>query len=87
MRSGADAILLIAEILDDALLGRLLKRARDLGMSALVEFHDEVNLARVLASGADLIGINNRDLRHFHTNLDHTIIYFLATEFPPTSWS
>src|SRR3954449_586946 len=60
--AGADAILLIAEILDDATLGRLLDRAKQLGMSALVEFHDEANLPRVLAAGADLVGINNRDL-------------------------
>ena len=50
-------------------------------MSALVEFHDEANLARVLASGADLIGINNRDLRHFHTNLEHTLR--LRDRIPP----
>lgn len=48
--AGADAILLIAEILDDALLRRLLDRARHLGMAALVEFHDKANLPRVLAS-------------------------------------
>ncbi len=71
--AGADAILLIAEILDDALLCRLLQHARDLNMSALVEFHDEANLDRVLDSGADLIGINNRDLKHFHTDLEHTL--------------
>ena len=54
--AGADAILLIAEILDDATMARLLERARGLGMAALVEFHDEANLPRVLASGADLVG-------------------------------
>src|SRR3954447_22082481 len=71
--AGADAILLIAEILDDATLARLLARARALGMAALVEFHDEENLPRVLAAGADLIGINNRDLRRFVTDLDLTL--------------
>ena len=50
-------------------------------MSALVEFHDEVNLPRVLASGADLIGINNRDLRHFSTDLEHTLR--LRDKIPP----
>jgi len=79
--AGADAILLIAEILDDVLLHRLLERARDLGMSALVEFHDETNLTRVLESGADLVGINNRDLRHFHTDLDNTMR--LRDRIPP----
>ena len=49
--AGADAILLIAEILDDDTLGRLLEKARSLGMAALVEFHDEANLGRVLAVG------------------------------------
>jgi indole-3-glycerol phosphate synthase len=79
--AGADAILLIAEILDDTSLKRLLERARHLGMSALVEFHDEVNLPRVLASGADLIGINNRNLRDFSTDLEHTLR--LRDRIPP----
>ena len=71
--AGADAILLIAEILDDATLVRLLELARRLGMATLVEFHDEVNLPRVLACGADLVGINNRNLRNFVTDLNHTL--------------
>ena len=71
--AGADAVLLIAEILDDMTLVRLLERANALGMAALVEFHDVANLDRVLASGADLIGINNRDLNTFRTDLDHTL--------------
>jgi indole-3-glycerol phosphate synthase len=79
--AGADAVLLIAEILDDALLRRLLERARYLGMAALVEFHEATNLPRVLASGANLIGINNRDLRHFDTDLEHTLR--LRDRIPP----
>jgi len=79
--AGADAILLIAEILDDVTLCQLLEQARHLGMAALVEFHDAVNLPRVLASGADLIGINNRDLRHFGTDLEHTLR--LRDQIPP----
>src|SRR3954462_14317391 len=71
--AGADAVLLIAEILDDATLVRILGRAKQLGMSALVEFHDEANLPRVLAAGADLVGINNRDLRRFVTDLERTL--------------
>jgi indole-3-glycerol phosphate synthase len=71
--AGADAVLLIAEILDDRMLVRLLEQARRLGMAALVEFHDAANLDRVLASGADIIGINNRDLNTFRTDLDHTL--------------
>ena len=79
--AGADAILLIAEILDDVLLDSLLHRARSLGMAVLVEFHDPVNLPRVLAAGADLIGINNRDLNNFHTDLEHTLR--LRDQIPP----
>jgi indole-3-glycerol phosphate synthase len=70
--AGADAVLLIAEILDDRQLAALLARIKGLGMAALVEFHDEVNLPRVLAAGADLVGINNRDLSRFVTDLDLT---------------
>jgi indole-3-glycerol phosphate synthase len=79
--AGADAVLLIAEILDDASISRLLRLARQLGMAALVEFHDAANLPRVLGSGADLIGINNRDLRHFGTDIEHTLR--LRDRIPP----
>ncbi len=71
--AGADAVLLIAEILTDEQLTSLIARAKGLGMAALVEFHDEANLPRVLDSGADLIGINNRDLKSFLTDLDLTL--------------
>lgn len=79
--AGADAILLIAEILDDGLLRSLMARAQALGMSCLVELHDEANLPRVLAAGAELVGINNRDLRSFSTNIDHTLR--LRDKIPP----
>ncbi len=79
--AGADAVLLIAECLDDENLARLQARARSLGMAALVEFHDPANLPRVLASGADLIGINNRDLSTFVTDLDLTLR--LRDRIPP----
>src|SRR3954469_1950795 len=79
--AGADAVLLIAEILDDIQLAALLARIRSLGMAALVEFHDEANLPRVLASGADLIGVNNRDLTRFVTDLDLTLR--LRDQVPP----
>ncbi|GAC1470012.1 MAG: indole-3-glycerol phosphate synthase TrpC [Isosphaeraceae bacterium] len=79
--AGADAILLIAEILDDAQLVSLRLRAQALGMATLVEFHDEVNLPRVLHSGATLIGINNRDLRRFVSDLDQT--FRLRDKIPP----
>jgi indole-3-glycerol phosphate synthase len=71
--AGADAVLLIAEILDDATLTHLLREASGLGMQALVEFYEPENLARVLACGARLIGVNNRDLRTFVTRLEHTL--------------
>jgi indole-3-glycerol phosphate synthase len=71
--AGADAVLLIAEILDDAALSRLLQETCALGMQALVELYDADNLPRVLASGAALIGVNNRDLRTFVTSLQHTL--------------
>jgi indole-3-glycerol phosphate synthase len=79
--AGADAILLIAEILADAELVRLREQAQRLGMAALVEFHDLANLPRVVASGADLVGINNRDLKSFTTNLEHTLR--LRDQIPP----
>lgn len=71
--AGADAVLLIAEILDAAALPRLLRDIHDLGMQALVELYDADNLPRVLDSGARVIGINNRNLRTFVTRLEHTL--------------
>jgi indole-3-glycerol phosphate synthase len=59
----------------------LLAQARELGLQALVELYDRDNLPRVLASGARLVGVNNRDLRTFRTRLDHTLE--LAREMPP----
>jgi len=71
--AGADAVLLIAECLDADLLNTLLEQTHALGMAALVEFYEPDNLPRVLDSGARLIGVNNRDLRTFQTDLEHTI--------------
>lgn len=71
--AGADAVLLIAEILPGKRLGELLQSAQRLGLDVLVEFHDAVELQRVLESGATLVGINNRDLRSFTTRLEHTL--------------
>lgn len=79
--AGADAVLLIAECLADAELRSLRERAEALGMTALVEFHDPANLRRVVDSGARLIGINNRDLTRFVTDLDQTLR--LRDEIPP----
>ena len=71
--AGADAVLLIAECLDDCQLRKLHHEAIELGMTPLVEFFEPKNLKRVLAAGAFLIGVNNRDLRSFATDLDHTL--------------
>lgn len=79
--AGADAILLIAEILTDDQLRSLRELAQAWGMATLVEFHDPSNLARVLASGADLVGVNNRDLHRFVTDLDLTLR--LRDQIPP----
>lgn len=69
---GADAVLLIAAILEPDLLGELLAVARELGMEALVEAHDEAEMERALAAGATLVGVNNRDLRTFEVDLATT---------------
>ena len=71
--AGADAVLLIAECLDDEQLARLHQQAVELGMTPLVEFYHAENACRVLQAGATLVGVNNRDLRTFDTNLEHSI--------------
>lgn len=69
---GADAILLIAAILDNQQLKQYLGLARDLGLDALVEVHDQEELERVLELDVAMIGINNRNLRTFVTDLRTT---------------
>jgi indole-3-glycerol phosphate synthase len=71
--AGADAVLLIAECLDDCQLRKLHNEAIELGMTPLVELYDPENLQRVLEAGATLIGVNNRDLRTFVVDLQHTL--------------
>jgi indole-3-glycerol phosphate synthase len=66
---GADAVLLIVAALDDDELGRFAALARRLGMAALVEVHTEEELGRALDAGADLVGVNRRDLRTFSVDL------------------
>ncbi|MBI3995772.1 MAG: indole-3-glycerol phosphate synthase TrpC, partial [Nitrospirae bacterium] len=68
----ADAVLLIAAILDDNRLSDFQALAGDLGMNALVEVHTEEEVDRALRAGAGLIGINNRDLTTFKTDLKTT---------------
>jgi indole-3-glycerol phosphate synthase len=71
--AGADAVLLIAECLDDCNLRKLHNEAIELGMTPLVELYDPENLDRVLEAGATLVGVNNRDLRTFRVDLEHTL--------------
>lgn len=71
--AGADCILLIAECLDDCHLRDLYFYASELGMESLIEIYDPENLDRVLKLEPALVGVNNRDLRTFVTDLDHTI--------------
>ncbi|NEX92692.1 indole-3-glycerol phosphate synthase TrpC [Caulobacter sp. 17J65-9] len=66
---GADAILVILAMIDDALAGELMAEAARLGMDALVEVHDEAEMARAGRLGSRLVGVNNRDLRSFHVDL------------------
>jgi indole-3-glycerol phosphate synthase len=77
---GADAILVILAISDDALASELISEADRLGMDVLVEAHDEAEVDRAVALGARLIGVNNRDLRTFVTDL--AVTERLATRIP-----
>lgn len=70
--AGADAVLLIAECLDNDLLKRLYDAIVELSMTPLVELYEPANLDRVLRLGARLIGVNNRDLRTFEVDLGRT---------------
>ncbi len=70
---GADCILLIVAALGDSMLAELHALALDLGMDVLVEVHDREELDRALAIHPPLLGINNRDLRNFHTDIQTTL--------------
>ena len=70
---GADAVLLICAILDDSELLQLGKLAKSLGLSALVEAHDEREIERALKASADIIGVNNRDLKTFQVDIYNSI--------------
>jgi len=71
-RLGASLVLLIAAVLDTASLRTLLDAARELGLECLVEVHDEADLDRALDAGADIVGVNNRNLRDFSVDLATT---------------
>jgi indole-3-glycerol phosphate synthase len=79
-RFGADAVLLIAAILETEQIRDFLARSRELGMDALVEVHDEAELEKALAAGSPLIGINNRNLKDFSMNLETT--FHLKRQIP-----
>ena len=70
---GADCVLLIAAALDQAELESFLKLAHAIGFDALVEIHDETELDRAVAAGADLIGVNQRDLVTFAVDTDRAV--------------
>jgi len=70
---GADCVLLIAAALDDAELAELHALAHRLGLDALVEVHDEAELARAVAVGADLVGVNQRDLVTFQIDQERAV--------------
>jgi len=77
---GADAVLLIVAALDDAELKGFLQLARHLELSALVEVHDEAEVERAVAAGADVVGVNQRDLTTFE--VDHERADRLAARIP-----
>jgi indole-3-glycerol phosphate synthase len=78
---GADGVLLLAGLVSDVLLQRLIGEARLLGLDCLVEVHDEPGLRAALRAGATLVGINNRDLRTFEVDLRTSID--LVPRVPP----
>lgn len=77
----ADAVLLIVRLLNKDTLIAFYELATELGMDVLVETHNEVELELALASGAKIIGINNRNLETFTTNIEQTLR--LAPQIPP----
>ena len=77
---GADAVLLIVAALDDAELAAFRTLATELGLAALVEVHDDAELERAVAAGADLVGVNQRDLRTF--DVDRDLAARLAERMP-----
>ncbi len=70
---GADCVLLIASALTDSRLIEYTEIAREIGLDALIEVHDAAELARALETTGRLIGVNNRNLRTFETNLDTSV--------------
>jgi indole-3-glycerol phosphate synthase len=79
--AGADAVLLIVAALDDRALVRLMAQARALGLAALVEAHDHLELERALGAGATVVGINSRNLRTLEVST--AVFEELAPRLPP----
>jgi indole-3-glycerol phosphate synthase len=80
---GADAVLLLASVLDDSSLACLNRQARSLQLDVLCEAHDETEVQRALAAGCDLIGVNSRDLRTFAVDLETAVR--LGPLIPPSA--
>ena len=78
---GADAVLLIASILDGKQIGEFIKISKDIGMETLLEVHCEEDLEKVLSTPAEIIGINNRNLKDFTVDLN--ITKDLRKKIPP----
>lgn len=70
---GASAVLLILSLLDDGQMRDYLALCRELGLDALVEAHDETEVARALALGAGILGVNNRDLKTFTVDVENSL--------------
>jgi indole-3-glycerol phosphate synthase len=71
--AGADAVLLIAAILEPAQLRDLIRAAKEAGLASLVEAHTAAEIDVALTAGARILGINNRDLRTFETHIETTL--------------
>ena len=78
---GAQAVLLICALLDTATIHRFLGTCDDLGISALVETHDEAEVASALAAGARIVGVNNRNLKDFTVDISTSLR--LREQVPP----
>ena len=77
---GADCVLLIASALQDSRLAEFRELAHELGLDALIEVHDGEEMVRALATGGGLIGVNNRNLRTFETDMNTSVT--LKRDFP-----
>ena len=71
--TGADAILLICSIIEEKTLKKFIETADIMGLSCLVEAHDETEIKKALRIGARIIGVNNRDLRTFNIDIQNSI--------------